>query len=242
MKTFAHRGFSGAYPENTMIAFKKAVEDCRCDGIELDVHLTKDDELVIIHDELVDRTTDSTGYILDKTIDEIKEINANYIFDNLDEIHRIPTLDEYFEYIQDKDIITNIEIKTNLIYYKDIEEKVINKIKRYNLSNRIILSSFNHTSVILSKNIDKDIECGFLVESRGLKNCGYYTKKLGMEYYHPDIKTLTKAVVDECKSLDVGINTWTVNTMKDLLNCINWEVDGIITNYPNIVKKVLMEK
>jgi len=239
MKTFAHRGYSGAYPENTMIAYKKAVEECKCDGIELDVHLSKDDELVLIHDELVDRTTNSTGYIKDKTIDEIKEINANYIFDK---VHRIPTLDEYFEYIQDKEIITNIEIKTNLIYYKDIEEKVINKIKRYNLSDRIILSSFNHSSVILAKQIDKDIKCGFLVESVGIKNCGYYTNKLEMDAYHPDIKTLTKAVVDECKDFNLQVNTWTVNTMKDLLNCINWEVDGIISNYPNIVKKVLMEK
>lgn len=242
MKTFAHRGFSGAYPENTMIAFKKAVEDCKCDGIELDVHLTKDNELVIIHDEEVDRTTNSSGLVINKTIDEIKAINANYIFDNLNEIHRIPTLDEYFEYIQDKDIITNIELKTNLIYYTDIEENVIKKIKRYNLSDRIILSSFNHSSVIISKQIDSDIKCGFLVESRGIKNCGYYTKKLGMNAYHPDIKTLTKEVVDECKKYNLEVNTWTVNTMKDIYNCINWEVDGVISNYPNIVKKILMEK
>ncbi|MGD1823382.1 MAG: glycerophosphodiester phosphodiesterase [Pleomorphochaeta sp.] len=239
MKTYAHRGFSGLYPENTMIAFKKAVEECKCDGIELDVHLSKDDELVIIHDEKVDRTTSGKGYVKDKTLEELKELNANYMFNNLAEIQRVPTFDEYCEYIQDKNIITNIEIKTNLIYYKDIEEKVINKLKRYNLSDRVILSSFNHGSAVISKKIKKDIKCGLLVESPGIINSGYFTKMLGMECYHPDINCLSEEIVNECKKYEIEVNTWTVNTMKNLINCINWGVDGLITNYPNVVKSCI---
>ena len=75
MKVFAHRGFSGRYPQNTMLAFQKALES-GCDGIELDVQLTKDGEVVIIHDERVDRTTDGTGWVRDFTLEELKKLNA----------------------------------------------------------------------------------------------------------------------------------------------------------------------
>ncbi len=241
IKVFAHRGYSGAYPENTMIAFKTAVEECKCDGIELDVHLTKDDELVIIHDETVNRTTNAKGYVKDFTLEEIKKINANYTFNDLQTIQRIPTLSEYCEYIKDKNIVTNIELKTNLIYYKDIEQKVINKLMKYNLLDRVILSSFNHSSSIIAKNINEKISCGLLVDSKGIMNCGYYAKKLKMNSYHPDIKFLTKDVVDECKNYEIDVNTWTVNSIKDLNNCIKWGVDGVITNYPQKIKKVISE-
>ncbi len=239
INVYAHRGFSGMYPENTMIAFSKAIEDCNCNRIELDVHLSKDDNLVIIHDEKVDRTTDGVGFIKDKTIDEIKALNANYIFNDLYPKQSIPTFDEYCEYVKDKNVITNIELKTNLIYYDNIEEKVINTLKRYNLLDRVIISSFNHSSTIITKQIDKTIPCGLLVDSSGIINIGKYATKLNMNAYHPDVKTLTKQVVQECKDNNIQVNTWTVNSMKDLMNCVDWDVEGIITNYPNVVSKYI---
>ena len=78
-KNFAHRGFSGKYPENTLLAFSKAIEE-GVDGIENDVHLTKDGVLVVMHDELVDRTTNGKGYIKDKTYEELAQLDASYIF------------------------------------------------------------------------------------------------------------------------------------------------------------------
>ncbi|MGN1479135.1 MAG: glycerophosphodiester phosphodiesterase family protein, partial [Acutalibacteraceae bacterium] len=89
-KNYAHRGFSGCYPENTMLAFKKAVE-AGADGIELDVHFSKDKELVIIHDEAVDRTTDATGLVADYTYDELSEFNAYAAFEGKFDFQKIPT-------------------------------------------------------------------------------------------------------------------------------------------------------
>jgi glycerophosphoryl diester phosphodiesterase len=86
------------------------------------------------------------------------------------------------------------------------------------------------------KEIDKKIPCGLLVEACGLGNVGAYANKLGVEYYHPDISTLTKAEVHDCKDHGVGLNVWTVNDMQTLTDSVDWQVDGIISNYPDVAK------
>jgi glycerophosphoryl diester phosphodiesterase len=236
IKVFGHRGFSGKYPENTMLAFKKAVTEAKVDGIELDVHLSKDDKLVIIHDEKVDRTTDGTGFVRDFTLAELKRLQAGARFKDMYGKVGIPTLEEYCSFIKDYDVVTNIEIKTNLFWYDDIERKTYDMLAKYGLLDRIIISSFNHSSVILMKEIDKKIPCGLLVEACGLGNVGAYANKLGVEYYHPDISTLTKAEVHDCKDHGVGLNVWTVNDMQTLTDSVDWQVDGIISNYPDVAK------
>ena len=136
MLNFAHRGFKGLYPENTMLAFRKAVE-IGADGIEFDLHLTKDGQLVIIHDELLDRTTDFRGLVKDYRLRELKKADASALFDQYDE--KIPSLEEYLSYIRDKDIITNIEIKNSIIDYPNIEEKMYEMVKAYGLLDKICL-------------------------------------------------------------------------------------------------------
>ena len=125
-KNFAHRGFSGKYPENTLLAFSKAIEE-GVDGIENDVHLTKDGVLVVMHDELVDRTTNGKGYIKDKTYEELAQLDASYIFKEYGP-QKVPTLREYLELVKDTDIITNIELKTGVFEYPGIEQKVLSLI------------------------------------------------------------------------------------------------------------------
>lgn len=115
MLNIAHRGFKGVYPENTMLAYEKAVET-GADGIEFDVQLTKDGELVIIHDEDLERTTDGKGLVKDKTLHELKKLNASKGCPYC-EVQTTPTLREYFDFAKDKDIITNIELKTSIITY-----------------------------------------------------------------------------------------------------------------------------
>ena len=142
IKNFAHRGFSGKYPENTMLAFEKAIE-VGADGIELDVQLTKDGEIVIIHDETIDRTTDGKGYVIDYTYEELSKFEASYIYRGKVGFNKIPTLKEYFELVKDLDFITNIELKTGINEYLGIEEKVYQLIKEYKLEKKVIISSFN---------------------------------------------------------------------------------------------------
>ena len=119
MKNFAHRGFSGKYPENTMLAFQKAFET-GADGIELDVQLTKDGEVVIIHDETVDRTTDGTGYVRDYPLEVLQKLDASYLYKKEVGFWPIPTLREYCEWVCEKDLVTNIELKTSVFEYKGI--------------------------------------------------------------------------------------------------------------------------
>ena len=130
-KNFAHRGFSGKYPENTLLAFSKAIEE-GVDGIENDVHLTKDGVLVVMHDELVDRTTNGKGYIKDKTYEELSQLDASYIFKEYGP-QKVPTLREYLELVKDTDIITNIELKTGVFEYPGIEQKVYDALEMVGL-------------------------------------------------------------------------------------------------------------
>ena len=126
MKNLAHRGYSAKYPENTMEAFIKAYEK-GFDGVETDVHLTKDGVLVLIHDEKINRTSTGKGYVKDLTIQELRQYNYCYkSYGHYD----IPTLEELLRFIQDKDFIVNIELKTDVIHYQDIEEKLKHKLGR----------------------------------------------------------------------------------------------------------------
>ena len=128
MKVFAHRGFSGKYPENTMLAFKKA-EEVGCYGIELDVQLTKDDEIVIMHDETIDRTTSGTGNIRDYTYQELCLVDCYGKFEGKYDFQRIPTLREYLTWVKDTGLVTNIELKNSVYYYEHLEEKVIDMVR-----------------------------------------------------------------------------------------------------------------
>ena len=121
MLNIAHRGFKGKYPENTMLAFEKAIE-AGADGIEFDLHLSKDGELVIIHDESLERTTDGKSLVCEKTLEELQKLNASKLYPGC-EIQRIPTLREYFEFAKDKQKITKIGLKNSSIDYEGIEEK-----------------------------------------------------------------------------------------------------------------------
>lgn len=241
MKVYAHRGYSGKYPENTMLAFKKASET-GCYGIELDVQLTKDGEVVIIHDETIDRTTDGTGKVKDYTLEELQKFNADTLWGGIHGFQPIPTFDEYCAWVKDQDLVTNIEIKSGVYYYEELEEKTLAIVKKYGLEKKTIFSSFNHSSVALLKKLAPEILCGALVEHEGLGNAGYYCGKHGFECYHPGFKGLTEETVKGCKEHGIILNVWTVNDMGTLEQLYEWECEGVISNYPGVCKGWLDSK
>ena len=159
---WAHRGCSMMNPENTLLAFKKAAELEGITGIEFDVQLTKDNEIVVIHDERVDRTTDGTGYVQEYTLNELKQL---FIAGD-DEIHRIPTLRETFEllapYCKGKGLHLNIKLKNSEIRYEGMEQRVIDMVSEFNLEDYVVYSSFNHDSIGLIKQIKADAEVAYL--------------------------------------------------------------------------------
>ena len=237
---FAHRGFSGKYPENTMLAFEKAIE-AGCEGMEFDVHFSKDGKLVIVHDETIDRTSDKKGFVKDYTYEELCQADFSYRFKNEVGFQRIPTLQEYCELVKDKDIITNIELKTGIFEYTGIEQAVYDMIKKYDMRDKVIISSFNHHSVKRMKAIDPAIKCGFLTES-WILNAGEYVKNNGVECYHPLFCMLANQdYLKELKANNVEINTWTVNEPQYIDMMIAAGVDGIIGNNPDVVKERLIK-
>lgn len=178
-EVICHRGYSSRYPENTILAFQKAVES-GADGVELDVHLTRDGEVVVIHDERVDRTTDGVGYVKDHSLAELRRLNAAYGWRTAPQ--RIPTLEEYLELIAPTGMKSNIELKTGLFDYEGMEEKVWNQICRFGLENRVILSSFHAQTLLRVKALAPEAPCGLLNQDK-LLSPGQATRDLGLEAY-----------------------------------------------------------
>ena len=220
-----------------MLAFEKARE-AGCKAMELDVHLSKDGQLVIIHDETLDRTTNVKGLVCSYDFSELQTFNAG----TAEEFQRIPSLETYCIWAKEHGIFTNIEIKTNLIYYPLIEEKVLALLEKYGLVEQTLISSFNHGSVIRMRQLRPEIQCAFLVGGRGLANVGSYAKNFKVEYYHPDGAFLTKAAVEECKAHGVGINVWTIDDLGLLHRMRTWQVDGVFTNHCEPVLALLGAK
>ena len=238
-RNFAHRGFSGEYPENTLLAFQKALE-AGCEGMEFDVHFSKDGELVIIHDEKIDRTSDKTGYVKDLTYAELCEADFSYKFAGKYGFQKIPTLREYMELVKGWDIISNIELKTGIFEYPGIEAAVYALIQEYHMEDKVIISSFNHNSVLRMKTLNPHLVCGFLSEA-WIIDAGRYVEQYGVEAYHPDFHMLTDSEVQNLRAHGRKINTFTVNEESDIREMLRIGVDGIIGNYPNRVKALLKE-
>ena len=179
MKVMAHRGYSGVYPENTMLSFREAVK-VGCDAIEMDVHETRDGRLVVIHDERLDRTTDGSGRICDHSFAELQQVNAAARFAGKYAPERIPSFDEYCEWASGESVGHNIEIKTDKIYYHDIERKIWATIERYGLEKKVMFSSFNHFSLRRILEISGNaVEVGALVLEDSIGGFpGYYCEQL----------------------------------------------------------------
>ena len=233
----AHRGFSGVYPENTMLAFEKAIE-VGCDGIETDVQLTKDGVPVICHDEEVDRTTNSTGRICDYTYDELMKLDAGIKFGEQFKGLKIPTLREFLEFVKDKDIIINIEIKNSIIHYEGIEKITYDLIEEYNLKDRLIVSTFDHYSVRKCIRLNRKIKTGVLYWDCIFEPYNY-VQMVGANALHPEFNSITEEIVEKAHDNNLEVNVYTVNTKEDMKNMIDLKVDAIITNYPNILKDLL---
>ncbi len=239
-RNYGHRGFSGKYPENTMLAFEKALE-VGCEGIEFDVHLTRDGELVIIHDETIDRTSDRTGWVKDMTYDELCKADFSYQYAGQVGFQRIPTLREYFELVQNRDIRSNIELKTGVCEYPGIEQAVCGLIRAYHMEDRVIISSFNHNSILRMKELAPELPCGFLSET-WILDPGQYVSSHAVEAYHPQFYMLTDRETANLKAHGVQLNAWTVNEAEDINRMIDLEVDGIISNFPDRVAAILSER
>lgn len=240
MINFAHRGASGDYPENTLLAFKEGIKRGG-NGIELDVHKTKDSELVVIHDEDVERTMQSKGLIKDLTLAEIRQLKCKKaLFANHEEC-RIPTLDEVLKLVKDQEIVVNIELKTDVISYSGIEEDVIKLIQHYGIKNKTLISSFNPQSLKKCKEIDSTIKTGFLYY-QPMDDVIQYAKVLQVDAIHPGLNGVTEDLIIEAHKNQLKVNVYTVNSPTHMLRLIDAGVDGIFTDYPKLLTEILEEE
>ncbi len=236
---FAHRGASAYAPENTMASFRKALE-MGADGIELDVHLSSDGHLVVIHDEAVDRTGNGKGRVGDKTLKELKSLDFGSWYSQDFKNERIPELFEVLELLTSRKVILNIEIKNGPVFYPGIEKKVADAVKSYGMLKQVIISSFNHYSLVEIKKISPEIKTAILYMT-GLYEPWVYARHVGAEAIHPLFYNIVPEVMKGCMENGIKVNPFTVDRPEHIKSMVLAGVDGIITNVPDVAIKTVKE-
>lgn len=227
---YGHRGASAYAPENTLEAFRLAME-MGADGFELDVHLSRDGELVVIHDETVDRTTGGTGFVRELTLAQLKALDASNGMAAYRGV-KIPTLEEVFSLIRDTRHIVNVEIKTDEWFYPEIEEKCLALAARMGLEERVIYSSFNHHTLIKLRRLKPDAKLGMLFGDIMLSPWEY-ARQLRVDYLHPmKMNICVDGFSEGAAAAGLGVNMWTINDEATMVRCLETGA-GIITNYPD---------
>lgn len=230
-KIFAHRGASGYAPENTMPAFELAVEQ-GADGIELDVQMTRDGELVVIHDETINRTSNGDGWVKDYTLKELREIS----FDNgMTEYQgvQIPLLKEVLGYLQGKETCVNIELKTGIYWYPDIEEKTLELVAENGMEKRVLYSSFNHYSVQKIRALNPEAETAYLY-SDVILDVEKYAARTHVDGIHPALYHIKMGdFAKKYQESGLKVRIWTVNEAEDLKKLMEEGWEAVITNYPD---------
>lgn len=236
---FAHRGFSGKYPENSPLAFQKVDEETECDGIESDVHITKDGQLVIFHDASVERTSNGTGWIKDKTFEEMLQLDIGAWKSPDFAGQHVWTLGQLLDFCKETKLLLNLELKNYEVFYEGLEKMVIDEICARQMQDQVFLSSFNHISMQACKSINPEIKTGLLYD-KPLLDIDKYIERSNADNMHPRYMLLQyqPELVDLYHSRGMDVNTWTVNDEENMRDMIHRGVDLIISNEADLLCKV----
>ena len=247
----AHRGGLGLNPENTLAAFKKA-EELGADIIELDIHTSKDGQLVIMHDETIDRTTDGSGKVRDYTLSELKGFDAGYrwtadsgkTFPFRAKGLQIPTLAEVLSEIKNTAIIIEIkQSKPSLI------KPLCELIKKHGLENKVIVASFSNKALLEFRSAFPQVATS-TTKSEAVKFfilnqfylAGFYSPAavaLQVPEYYQGTKIVTERFIKTAKKQNIEVHAWTINDEADMKRMISLGVEGIVTDYPDRLLRVL---
>jgi len=230
-KIYAHRGASKYAPENTMPAFQLAYE-MKADGIETDVQLTKDNIPILIHDEVLDRTTDGTGFVKDYTFAELKKLDAGSWFPGDFTNTKLISLEEFLEWIQYKPLYLNVELKNNKIDYENLETIVFDMVKKYELMDRTTISTFNIKSVKRLKHLNHKIEIAYLTSKQD-KNLVTEAKAMGANAIHIHYKLLNRSLIKKSREYKMNVRVYTVNQYFLMKKCYHLGCTGIFTDIPD---------
>jgi glycerophosphoryl diester phosphodiesterase len=234
---FSHRGDSINYPENTIPAFREAIRQ-GATGLELDVHLSKDDCPIVIHDEYLTRTTNGKGLVKNHTVKQLKKLSAGRWFHPRFHHIKIPTLEEVLVKAKSYPILINVEMKNLFMPSNNLEQEIIKIIHKHEMAERVILSSFNPKSIERARSIDSEIQTGLLYFGK-LDRPWKMALELGTRYVQPPMNALSKELVRLCQSSGLLVCPYYVNTWSDIRYALDCKVDGLITMHPARVKNLL---
>lgn len=231
---FAHRGASHYRPENTLSAYEYAYE-LGADGIELDVQMSRDGELVLYHDWSFDRITGRTDIVIEMNSADIKKLDAGSVFSEEFNGEQVPFLSEALSIVPDGKIV-NIEIKKISFDNRPLEEKIIETVCNHGLEKRVIISSFNHYSLKKVEEINPEIKTALLFNSMPVDPASYI-KKFNCYSFHPAFVYVNKEQINSMHELGIKVFPWVVDIQFFAEKLLAMGADGIFTNIPDLLKK-----
>ena len=235
---FAHRGASAHAPENTLAAFELALAQ-QTDAIELDVKLSADGHVIVIHDSSVARTTNGHGKVQNMTLAELKALDAGSFFSSQFAGERIPTLNEVFDAMGKRTFI-NIELKNHRSHGEDLVETVCMLVKKHQMQKYVMFSSFFPNALSKAHSYLPSVPRGLLALHGFL---GVWARSFGFNFgkydaLHPNLRDFTQQEVTRVHRLKRRVHVYTVNKEEDIRRLYKWGVDGIFTDDPQLAVKV----
>ena len=237
---WAHRGASAYAPENTLSSFAMAAE-MKADGIELDIQLTKDNEIVVVHDEELSRVSDGSGWVKDHTLAELRSMNFSKTHPEFKD-EKIPTLEEVYELVKPTGMTVNVELKTGIFWYRGIEQIVLELTKKMGMEERVIYSSFNHYTLRHMKEMDPSIQTGLLYSDDWIGVAPYAAGVVHVDALHPALYHLQEeGYVETARKNGLETHVWTVDEPEHIRMCLDLGVEAIITDKPDLCRKIMEE-
>lgn len=239
LKNIGHRGASALAPENTLPSFQLAME-LGADEVELDVVPCATGEPVVMHNETVDKTTNGTGAVRDKSLAELKELDAGLWFDERFRGTKVPTLDEVFELVKGR-LTVNIEIKGESIKADGTEYVVAESIRRHGMMDQVIVCSFNPCRLWRAKSAAPELKTALIFSPHNSIHLrrAWFAPILKVDGLHPFHSMIDSRFVDRAHQRDRWVYAWTVDDTDTMIKLVRTGVDGIVTNDPGLLKEVL---
>jgi glycerophosphoryl diester phosphodiesterase len=232
----AHRGASTVAPEHTIPAYEAAVE-AGADALELDVHFSADDQLVVIHDPSLERTTDGRGVVREHTVPQLKRLDAGGWFGRRSRGQRIQTLSEVLERFRDRAGF-GIELKAGSDFYPGIEERLLTLLQLYEVVDRTLVASFDHHALRKCRDLDPDVRTAALVVGRLLAPAALAPRGvLHALCLHAELVSDRDVAAVQEAGLECYV--WVVNDPAAALRFAGWGVTGIVTDRPDLLRPVL---
>lgn len=238
----AHRGASAYYPENTLASFEGAAA-LGADMVELDVQATSDGEVVVFHDEKISRCTNGRGRVADHTLTALRKLDAGSWFDKKFQGEKIPTLVDVLHLCRGR-IAVNIEVKTEAVgdnVSGGIEEKCLRIVDQAGMRKHVVFSSFDPRAILHLKAIDEGTPVAVLYEKKhyDLQLPSAIVASLHADAFNCSGRELSKAWLADLKQHDIPVNVYTVNKEEEMTRWLALGVDGMFTNHPDVLKRVL---